>query len=81
MTTKELLEFIFAACGALGSIATVWALIKLYQKDQDKQKQIDRLTDMVEKLTGISQALEEQRKQDKDNTRVQFLPLLKLPKD
>lgn len=73
MDAKQWFEVIISFLAALGSLATVGAFIYLFRRDKDKQAQID-------KLAGISEALQMQLYQDKDNTRLQFLPSLKLKK-
>lgn len=64
-------DLVFQAIGALGSLATVGAFIYLFKKDNDKQSQIDRLTD-------ISEALKGQLESHRENRRLMFLPSLKL---
>lgn len=77
MDVKQWIEFIVLIAGALGSIATVGAFIYLFRRDKDKQTQIDKLSGMVLKLATIAEALQMQLYQDKDNTRLMFMPSLK----
>src|SRR5687767_8442639 len=80
LTPKEWFEFGFLVVGALGSIATLFAFLFLFKKDKDKQEQINRLAGIAEALKKQNETLQMQLYQDKDNTRLQFLPSLKIKK-
>ena len=54
----EGLKLVFEILAALGSIGTFGAFVMLFIKDKQKQEQIDKLTDIVDKLTNITGALE-----------------------
>lgn len=56
---------------AVGSLATFGAFLFLFKRDVSKQEQID-------KLAAIASALKLQFEQDKENTRLMFLPLIQL---
>ncbi len=72
----EITKFIFEILGALGAIGTFGAFVMLFIKDKYKQDQIDKLTNITEKLTNIASTLEVQNDNLAKQLRASVLPEL-----